>query len=80
MRASSLLGLDREQEFLDKGLGIIRKNYAATVKKGRLGQAQMDERVGLISGTTVWEELGDVDLVERYNTLDAIAAQIHHGP
>ena len=33
------------QEALDRGLATINKNYAATVKKGRLTQKQMDERL-----------------------------------
>ncbi|HVU04868.1 MAG TPA: 3-hydroxyacyl-CoA dehydrogenase NAD-binding domain-containing protein, partial [Polyangiaceae bacterium] len=55
--------VDREQDFVDKGLDIVRKNYAATVKKGKLSQAQMDERVARIAGTTNWDGLASVDLV-----------------
>jgi 3-hydroxyacyl-CoA dehydrogenase len=55
--------VDREQPFVDKGLEIIAKNYGATVKKGKLSQADMDARVGRISGTTDWNALSDVDLV-----------------
>ncbi len=59
----SVVLVDREQSFVDKGLGIIQKNYAATVSKGKLAQSEMDARVGRISGTTDWNGLGDVDLV-----------------
>jgi len=59
----SVVLVDREQPFVDKGLAIISKNYAATVSKGRLSQTEMDSRVGRISGTTSWDALGDVDLV-----------------
>jgi 3-hydroxyacyl-CoA dehydrogenase len=59
----SVVLVDREQSFVDKGLEIIRGNYGATVKKGRLSQAEMDARVGRISGTTSWDALSDVDLV-----------------
>jgi len=55
--------VDREQAFVDKGLDIVAKNYAATVKKGKLSQAEMDARMGRISGTTSWDGLSDVDLV-----------------
>src|SRR5262249_35956273 len=41
--------LDREQQFVDKGISTITGNYAATVKKGRLSQADMDARVGRIT-------------------------------
>ncbi len=55
--------VDREQPLVDKGLGIISKNYASTVSKGRLSQTEMDARVGRITGTTSWDDLADVDLV-----------------
>jgi 3-hydroxyacyl-CoA dehydrogenase len=59
----SALLVDREQAFVDKGLEIIRKNYAATVTKGRLSQTDMDARMGRVSGTTNWDGFGEVDLV-----------------
>jgi 3-hydroxyacyl-CoA dehydrogenase len=59
----SVVLVDREQSFVDKGVGIITKNYASTVSKGRLSQAEMDARLGRITGTTSWDALGDVDLV-----------------
>jgi 3-hydroxyacyl-CoA dehydrogenase len=59
----SVILVDREAAFVDKGLGIISKNYASTVSKGRLSQAEMDVRVGHITGTTDWNGLADVDLV-----------------
>ena len=33
---------ETSQEALDRGMATIRKNYASTVKKGRLSQAAMD--------------------------------------
>ncbi len=58
-----VLLVDREQSFVDKGRGVIEKNYAATVKKGRLAQAEMDARMGRITGTTSWDGFSEVDLV-----------------
>jgi 3-hydroxyacyl-CoA dehydrogenase len=55
--------VDREQAFVDKGIEIVAKNYAATVKKGKLSRAEMDARVARIVGTTSWDGLADVDLV-----------------
>jgi 3-hydroxyacyl-CoA dehydrogenase len=55
--------VDREQSFVDKGLDIVKKNYAGTVKKGKLSQADMDKRVALVTGTTDWDGMADVDLV-----------------
>ena len=51
------------QEAINKGLGIITKNYAATVSKGRLSQKAMDTRLGLISTTVNYEDLGNADVV-----------------
>jgi 3-hydroxyacyl-CoA dehydrogenase len=58
-----VLVIDREQALVDKGLETIRKNYAATVSKGRLSRTEMDTRFGRIHGMTSWDRLGDVDLV-----------------
>jgi 3-hydroxyacyl-CoA dehydrogenase len=55
--------VDREQALVDKGLEIIKKNYAATVSKGKLAQSEMDARMARVSGTTSWDGFGDVDLV-----------------
>ncbi len=55
--------VDREQGLVDKGLGIIKRNYAATVSKGKLAQGEMDARTARITGATDWGGLGDVDLV-----------------
>src|SRR5690606_6623145 len=55
--------LEINQEGLERGLGIIRKNYSITVQKGRLSEADMEKRLGLITGTTNYGDLADVDLV-----------------
>jgi len=55
--------LEVNQEALDKGLGIVRKNYAATVSKGRLSQEAMDKRMGLFKGVTRYEDIKDADIV-----------------
>ena len=55
--------LETEADRLEAGLALIAKNYAATVAKGRLDQAAMDRRVGLIEGTTDYADLADADIV-----------------
>jgi 3-hydroxyacyl-CoA dehydrogenase len=55
--------LEVSQEALDKGLGIVRKNYAATVSKGRLSQEDMDKRMGLLKGVTSFDDIRDADIV-----------------
>ena len=52
-----------KQEALDKGLAVIRRNYESTAKKGRITQAQVEERMSLISGTLTYDDFSDVDLV-----------------
>jgi 3-hydroxyacyl-CoA dehydrogenase len=50
-------------ELLDKGLARIQALYADMVKRGRLTQAEMDQRVRLIGGTTEYAALADPELV-----------------
>jgi len=58
-----VLLLDAKQELLDKGLAVIRKNYATTVAKGSLAQEAMDQRMSLIRPTLSYDDLKNVDLV-----------------
>ncbi|MBM42937.1 MAG: 3-hydroxyacyl-CoA dehydrogenase, partial [Acidobacteria bacterium] len=72
------------QEALDKGIATIKKNYAATVSKGRLSQEEMDQRLSLISTTLNYADLAQADVVieavfenmalkkEVFGTLDSI--------
>jgi len=55
--------LEMKQEALDKGVGVMRKNYESQVKKGKLKQAKLDERMALLSTTLEYGELKDADLV-----------------
>ena len=55
--------LEMKQEALDRGIGVIRKNYEGTLKKGKLTQAKLDQRMGLLTGTLDYAGLADADLV-----------------
>ena len=55
--------LEMKQEALDKGVGIMRKNYEAQVKKGKLKQDKLDERMALLTTTLKYDDLKDADLV-----------------
>lgn len=55
--------LEASQERLDKGFDIIRKNYAATVAKGRLSAEAMDRRMGLLTGVLTYDAIADADIV-----------------
>ena len=41
--------MEMKQDALDRGMATIKKNYAATVAKGRLKQEEMDQRMALIT-------------------------------
>lgn len=58
-----VLLMEKSSEGLSKGLTRIRENYERSMHKGRLSAVGVEERMALISGTTQFEDLGDVDLV-----------------
>jgi 3-hydroxyacyl-CoA dehydrogenase len=55
--------LEVTQEGLDRGLGIIRKNYEVMVKKGRMTESKLEELMSMISGTTDYADMSEADLV-----------------
>ncbi len=55
--------IEMKQEALDRGVGVMRKNYEAQVKKGKLKQEKLDERMALLSTTLSYDDLKDADLV-----------------
>ncbi|MCL4106159.1 UNVERIFIED_CONTAM: hypothetical protein GTU68_058465 [Idotea baltica] len=55
--------IETKQEALDRGLGVVRKNYENSAAKGRISQEQTEQRCGLISGSLNMEDLSDCDLI-----------------
>ncbi|HWA22970.1 MAG TPA: 3-hydroxyacyl-CoA dehydrogenase NAD-binding domain-containing protein [Caulobacterales bacterium] len=55
--------IDVNQSALDRGLGVMRGNYEATVKRGRMTQTDVEQRMGLVTGATSLDGAKDVDLV-----------------
>ena len=55
--------LESNEELLDRGMEKIRGLYTSSVSKGRLSQADMDERMGHLQGTLEASELADADLI-----------------
>ncbi|ROO30815.1 3-hydroxyacyl-CoA dehydrogenase NAD-binding domain-containing protein [Salinisphaera orenii] len=55
--------LEMKQEALDKGVALIRKNYEATAKKGRMTSEQVERCMSLLTTTLSYDDLSDVDLV-----------------
>lgn len=54
---------ETSQEFLDRGLAVIRKNYQNSVNKGRFPQEVMDKRMGLITPTLTYDGFEEADIV-----------------
>jgi 3-hydroxyacyl-CoA dehydrogenase len=55
--------VETSQEALDRGLGVVRKNYENTAAKGRISAADVETLCGLITGSLALEDLADSDLV-----------------
>ncbi|NLG74903.1 MAG: 3-hydroxyacyl-CoA dehydrogenase, partial [Xanthomonadaceae bacterium] len=79
--------VETKQEALERGLGVIRKNYERSAQRGRISTQDVEQRMGRLKGTLEYEALGDCDLVieavyenmdvkkDVFRKLDAIAKQ-----
>lgn len=77
--------VEMNQAALDRGVGVIRKNYENTAAKGRMTAEQVEQRMALLTPVLELEALKDVDLVieavfeemgikkDVFGKLDAIA-------
>ena len=77
--------VETTQAALDRGLGVIRKNYETTAKRGRLTMEEVEARMGRLTGALDLSALSDADLIieavfenmevkkEVFGKLDAIA-------
>ena len=54
---------EADQPALDRGLATIQKNYLGSVKRGRLTQEFVDERLQMITPTLRYDDFGKVDMV-----------------
>ena len=55
--------VEMAQDALDRGVGVIRKNYEATAAKGRLKPEQVEAAMAALTPTLGLESLGDCDLI-----------------
>ena len=55
--------VEQTQEALDRGLGVIRRNYERSAKRGRLSSADVETRMGLISPSVNYQYLSECDLI-----------------
>ncbi len=77
--------LEMDQEALDRGISVIKRNYDIQVQRGRMSEADVDARMGILTGTTNIEDLGQADViieaiyenidvkVETFQKMDAVA-------
>lgn len=80
-----VIAVEMNQEALDRGLGVIKKNYDIQVQRGRMSAQEVDKRLSLIRGTTDYADISDVDViieaiyenidvkVETFKKMDAVA-------
>jgi 3-hydroxyacyl-CoA dehydrogenase len=55
--------LEMKQEAIDRGLGLIRKNYEAQVTKGKLSPDKYDARMALLTTTLSYDDIAQADMV-----------------
>ena len=55
--------IDQDQDGLDRGMGIIRKNYDISVQRGRLSADQVTAFLANLEATTDWKALKGADLI-----------------
>ncbi|MFN3475256.1 MAG: 3-hydroxyacyl-CoA dehydrogenase NAD-binding domain-containing protein [Blastomonas sp.] len=77
--------VEQAEDALDRGVGVIRKNYEASATKGRLSSEQVEKAVGLLTPSLSLDDLADCDLIieaifenmdvkkQVFGKLDAIA-------
>ena len=67
-----VLVLDQDEDNLQRGMGVIEKNYQMMVDRSRMSSEQKDTVMGLITPTLTYEDLADVDMVVEavYENLD----------
>lgn len=64
--------LEVQQEALDRGLSVVRKNYERSAAKGKLTAEDVKTRMGLFTGTMQYADLADCDLIIEavFETMD----------
>ena len=79
--------VETKQEALDRGLGVIQKNYERSASRGRFPMEEVPERMARISASLSMDDLADCDLIieavfedmgvkkEIFTKLDSICKQ-----
>src|SRR5947209_18856601 len=72
---------DVDQQFVDQGLEKARSLWQGRVDQGKMESAELERKLGLITGTTEYDGFGDVDFVieavpERMNIKQAVFSEL----
>src|SRR5215471_8779560 len=52
-----------KQDALERGLGVVRRNYETSAKRGRFTMDDVEKRMGMLKGSLALENLADCDLI-----------------
>ena len=55
--------IEQDQKNLDRGIGVIRRNYENTAARGGLTPADIDKRMALITPSLKFEDVAGADLI-----------------
>ncbi len=64
--------VEMAQDALDRGVGLIRKNYEASAAKGRFTTEKVEAMMGILTPSLAMEDLADCDMVIEavYESMD----------
>jgi 3-hydroxyacyl-CoA dehydrogenase len=60
------------QDALDRGLGVVRKNYQIQVDRGKLTAEALERRMALLTPTLDYADLADADLADADLVIEAV--------
>ena len=63
MPAFPVTVVEADQKALDRGLGLVRKNYEISASRGGMSAEDIDRRMALIKGSVSYDDIADADLV-----------------
>ena len=52
-----------KQDALDRGMGVVEKNYRTAVSRGSMKEGDVAKRMALFTATTDWNAIADADVV-----------------
>lgn len=58
-----VIAIEQKEEFFKRGLGLIQKNWNRAVEKERLTSEKKEQLESLLTTTTEWERLKEVDFI-----------------